>query len=102
MFEEEVAMWTFEEEIEQKDGTMRKISEIINEDHENVKYLPGIKLPKNVKAVPDLKEAVTGASVLVWVLPHQFIPKTAQTIKDVIHKDAVSISMVKGGVDIAA
>jgi glycerol-3-phosphate dehydrogenase (NAD+) len=101
MFETEVAMWTFEEEIPQKDGTTRKISEIINEDHENVKYLPGITLPKNVKAVPDLKEAVSGASVLVWVLPHQFIPRTAETVKDILEPDCMSISMVKGGVDIA-
>merc|ERR1712078_314988 len=101
LFEQEVTMWVFEEEIKQKDGTMKKISEIINEDHENVKYLPGITLPKNVKAVPDLKEAVSGANVLVWVLPHQFIPKTADAVKDVLEPDCMSISMVKGGVDIA-
>jgi glycerol-3-phosphate dehydrogenase (NAD+) len=100
MFEEEVAMWTFEEEVEFA-GAKRKISEIINEEHENVKYLPGIRLPKNVKAVPDLKEAVSGASVLVWVLPHQFIPKTAEAVKDILEPDCMSISMVKGGVDIA-
>jgi glycerol-3-phosphate dehydrogenase (NAD+) len=100
-FEEEVAMWVFEEEIAQKDGSTRKLSDIINTDHENVKYLAGITLPKNVKAVPDLMEAVTGANVLVWVLPHQFIPKTANAVKDILEKDAMSISMVKGGVDIA-
>ena len=37
LFEQEVTMWVFEEEIKQKDGTMKKISEIINEEHENVK-----------------------------------------------------------------
>jgi len=101
-FEPEVRMWVLDEKIPQDDGSTRMLSEIINTDHENVKFLKGHKLPPIVKAVPDLKEAVTGATVLVWVLPHQFIPKTAETIKDVIHKDAVSISMVKGGVDIAA
>jgi glycerol-3-phosphate dehydrogenase (NAD+) len=80
---------------------MKKISEIINEEHENVKYLPGISLPKNVKAIPDLKEAVAGAQVLVWVLPHQFIPNTAKAVKDILDPDCMSISMVKGGVDIA-
>merc|ERR1711937_660053 len=72
-----------------------------NTDHENVKYLPDIKLPANVKAVPDLKTAVEGAHVLVWVLPHQFIPRTANSVKDIIHANAISVSMVKGGVDIA-
>lgn len=36
-------MWVYEEIIEGK-----KLTEIINETHENVKYLPGHKLPPNV------------------------------------------------------
>lgn len=43
MFETTVNMWVFEEMV---DG--RKLTEIINTDHENVKYLPGHKLPPNV------------------------------------------------------
>lgn len=43
LFQHEVSMWVFEEMV---DG--RKLSEIINTDHENVKYLPGIALPDNV------------------------------------------------------
>ena len=42
-FENNVHMWVFEEIV---DG--RKLSELINETHENKKYLPGIKLPDNV------------------------------------------------------
>jgi len=100
-FDTEVRMWVFEEDVKQADGSVRKLSEVINTDHENVKYLPGIKLPANVKAVPELKQAVEGAHVLVWVLPHQFIPRSASAVKDIIHPNAISISMVKGGVDIA-
>lgn len=36
-------MWVFEEDIGGK-----KLTEIINTQHENVKYLPGHKLPSNV------------------------------------------------------
>lgn len=36
-------MWVFEEII-----NGRKLTDIINNDHENVKYLPGYKLPENV------------------------------------------------------
>lgn len=42
-FNTTVNMWVFEEMV---DG--RKLTEIINTDHENVKYLPGHKLPPNV------------------------------------------------------
>ena len=38
-----VTMYVFEEMIEGK-----KLTEIINTTHENVKYLPGHKLPENV------------------------------------------------------
>lgn len=42
-FDSTVKMWVFEETV-----NGRKLSEIINTDHENVKYLPGHKLPHNV------------------------------------------------------
>lgn len=42
-FDPMVNMWVFEEMV---DG--RKLSEVINTEHENVKYLPGHKLPRNV------------------------------------------------------
>ncbi|XP_071388750.1 glycerol-3-phosphate dehydrogenase 1-like protein isoform X3 [Centroberyx affinis] len=38
-----VKMWVYEENI-----NGRKLTDIINTDHENVKYLPGYKLPENV------------------------------------------------------
>lgn len=40
-------MYVYEEMIDGK-----KLTEIINEQHENVKYLPGIKLPDNVVSTP--------------------------------------------------
>lgn len=42
-FDTTVNMWVFEETVND-----RKLTEIINTDHENVKYLPGHKLPPNV------------------------------------------------------
>jgi glycerol-3-phosphate dehydrogenase (NAD+) len=47
------------------------LTEIINQDHENKKYLPGVQLPENVVAVPDIGEAVKGATALIFVMPHQ-------------------------------
>lgn len=42
-FDSCVKMWVYEEMIDGK-----KLTEIINTTHENVKYLPGKKLPENV------------------------------------------------------
>lgn len=86
-----VNMWVFEEQIEG-----RKLTEIINTDHENVKYLPGVKLPANVIAVPDLVDAAKNADLLVFVIPHQFIARTVQTLKGNIKNGAAAISLIKG------
>jgi hypothetical protein len=59
-------MWVFEEDYEGK-----KLTEVINTEHENKKYLPDIKLPENVVAVPDIVDAVKGATAIVFVTPHQ-------------------------------
>jgi len=49
-FAPEVNMWVFEEIVDGK-----KLSEVINTQHENIKYLPGKKLPENV--VSDLSDS---------------------------------------------
>lgn len=96
-FEEEVQMWVYEEKV---DG--RNLTEIINEKHENVKYLPGITLPSNVIANPDLKSAVKGATALIFVTPHQFIDNICEQLSGSIPKDGVrGITLVKG-VDVNA
>lgn len=43
LFQEEVQMYVYEELVEGK-----KLTEIINAEHENVKYLKGFKLPENI------------------------------------------------------
>lgn len=90
-FSNEVRLWVYEEIIDGK-----KLSETINETHVNVKYLPNHTLPDNIVAVPDLKDACTGADVLVFVLPHQFLPRTCQALKGIVSDNAIGISLIKG------
>ncbi|GCC21042.1 hypothetical protein chiPu_0000198 [Chiloscyllium punctatum] len=86
-----VNMWVFEELV-----NGRKLTEILNQEHENVKYLPGYKLPENVVAIPDVKEAVRGADLLIFVVPHQFIRKLCDEIVDQVPQKALGISLIKG------
>ncbi|KAK1801028.1 hypothetical protein P4O66_022646 [Electrophorus voltai] len=90
-FHPTVAMWVFEELV-----NGRKLTEIINAEHENIKYLPGHKLPDNVVAVADLSEAVSHADVLLFVIPHQFIHKVCDTMQGKIKPDAFGMSFIKG------
>ncbi|ORX36836.1 NAD-dependent glycerol-3-phosphate dehydrogenase N-terminus-domain-containing protein [Kockovaella imperatae] len=91
VFEERVPIWVFEEQVDGK-----KLTEIINTTHVNAKYLPGIKLPENVVAVPDVIESVKDATALVFVLPHQFLGGVLQSLEGKIEKGVKAISLIKG------
>ncbi|RLN43605.1 hypothetical protein BBO99_00005303 [Phytophthora kernoviae] len=91
-FERDINMWVFEEQV-----NGRKLTEIINEEHENVKYLPGYKLPENIIAVPDLQEAVRGADILIFCVPHQFLGRMLTSIKEQgLKEGAMAVSLIKG------
>ncbi|KAH3668429.1 hypothetical protein OGAPHI_002183 [Ogataea philodendri] len=90
-FHQTVKMWVFEEEVEG-----RKLTEIINTEHENVKYLPGIKLPENVVAVPDVVDACSDADIIIFNIPHQFLPRILQNLKGKVDPQARAISCLKG------
>jgi len=49
IFETRVAMYVYEEIINNQ-----KLTDIINTLHENVKYLPGHKIPENVASIGKL------------------------------------------------
>lgn len=50
IFQPSIKMWVYEEAV-----NGRKLSQIVNEEHQNAKYLPGVTLPSNIVACPDLK-----------------------------------------------
>merc|ERR1719231_391879 len=89
-FDDEVKMWVFQEQV---DGN--NLTEIINTEHENVKYLPGIKFTDNVVADPDLTSAVTDSSLLIFVLPHQFLGRICPQMTTMA-KGCRAISLIKG------
>ncbi|KAJ1675101.1 glycerol-3-phosphate dehydrogenase [Spiromyces aspiralis] len=87
-----INMYVYEEMVDGK-----KLTEIINTRHENVKYLPGHKIPDNVVAIPDIVEAVKGATLLIIVTPHQFVEGMLKKIKDHIDTSRTrAISLIKG------
>ena len=91
LFSKDVNMWVFEEMI---DG--EKLTEIINTKHQNVKYLPGIDLPHNLVANPSLLDSVKDADILVFNVPHQFLPKIVSQLKGHISNQVRAISCLKG------
>ncbi|KAI9590807.1 NAD-dependent glycerol-3-phosphate dehydrogenase C-terminus-domain-containing protein [Syncephalis fuscata] len=91
LFDAHVNMWVFEEMVEG-----RKLTDIINTEHVNVRYLPGIQLPENIHAVPDLRDAVRDATILIFVVPHQFVQGICDQLRGSIPSTTKAISLIKG------
>merc|ERR1719204_2116361 len=84
-------MWVYEE-----DWKGNKLTEVINTTHENPKYLPGVHLGSNIVENADLKDSCTGADIVVFISPHQFLEKICGEIKDVIKPGAIGVTCIKG------
>lgn len=108
LFERDVQMWVYEEETTVPEKSKhydpsselctkpQKLTQLINQLHENVKYLPGIPLPENVIANPSATDAVKGSTILVFNLPHQFIGGVCKELRGHIVPYARGISCIKG------
>ncbi|ORX91421.1 NAD-dependent glycerol-3-phosphate dehydrogenase [Basidiobolus meristosporus CBS 931.73] len=90
-FDDKVNMWVHEEFINGE-----SLTDIINTKHENVKYLPGVKLPENIVANSNLTECIKDATVFVFVIPPQFLKEVLRRMVGQIRPDARAISLIKG------
>lgn len=98
--EDNVRMYCFEEDITVGDGIItfpvkEHLTKIINQRRENVKYLPGHRIPDNVVACPDMLTACLDATLLVFVMPFQFLEPLLPTIAKVMHPKARGVSLIK-------
>lgn len=90
-FEREVRMWVREESVHG-----RNLTEIINSEHENVRYLPQVTLPTNLVADPNLQNVAKNADIIVINIPHQFLKSVADQLKGIDYSKKVAISCLKG------
>ncbi|XP_017969137.1 uncharacterized protein LOC108660298 [Drosophila navojoa] len=72
------------------------LSQVMNEKHENIKYLPGIMLPNNLVAVNDLIDAARDADILIFATPHTFLKAYCNILADHVKPGAYAVSLVKG------
>ena len=60
-------------------GRDQKDIDFINSDRINHRFLPNLKLPKNLRATSDYSEAFDGSRLFVWAIPVQY---TRERLKD--------------------
>lgn len=81
-----VRIWSYESEV----------ARLINEEHENAAYLPGIALHPSLEAVTQVGEAVEGAEVIVSVSPAQHVRRVMQQALPALREDVRMVSASKG------
>ncbi|WVQ70877.1 glycerol-3-phosphate dehydrogenase (NAD(+)) [Cryptococcus sp. DSM 104548] len=92
-FHSEVRMWVREKIVDGK-----PLTQVINRTHLNSRYLPDVPLPRNLVAVPHLKDVVKDATLIVFVVPHQFLHTVLNELSrpGVLLPGAKAVSAIKG------
>ncbi|GAA5159285.1 NAD(P)H-dependent glycerol-3-phosphate dehydrogenase [Pseudonocardia eucalypti] len=73
-----------------------EVVKVINADHRNPDYLPGIRLPENLVAVADPAEAMAGADVVVFAVPSQTLRANLTGWRPALPEDVTLVSLAKG------
>jgi len=82
----DVTLWAYEKEL----------AAAVNNDFVNPVYLPGFRLPHNIRATSDPVEAVSQARYIVSVVPTQHIRPVFSDLKQSIRDESIIISASKG------
>jgi glycerol-3-phosphate dehydrogenase (NAD(P)+) len=85
----DVVIWSFEKDT----------CDDINKRHENSRFLPGVKLPENLRASSDLVETASGREFLILAVPSLFLLNTAKQILEAssIREGATAIAVLTKG-----
>lgn len=68
----------------------------INNFRENVKYLPGVKIPLSFHGVYEIQTAIEGADMIIVAVPSHAVRNVCETMKAYISKEQVIVSLAKG------
>ncbi|QER41832.1 NAD(P)-dependent glycerol-3-phosphate dehydrogenase [Thermodesulfobacterium sp. TA1] len=72
------------------------VCDSINKEKENPFYLPGIKLPKKLKATLDLEEAFGNSEAVFWVIPSHTLRQMLEGLKPLAERVKYHVSAIKG------
>lgn len=82
----QIGLWVYEQEV---------IDTIIK-DKENKQYLPGVRIPEGIEPTNDIKEAVEGASLVVFAVPSHLVRMMARRAAPYIKSNQVLVNVAKG------
>lgn len=77
-------------------GAFSDYAEVLNQKRENVKFLPGFKIPNSVTITSDLAKAVAFGEILVLAVPAQYLRNILHKLKDFDLSNKILVSVAKG------
>jgi len=82
----EVKLWSIEDDV---------VCDISN-NHLNTKYLPNVKLGKNISVSSSISDSLKDASIVVFAVPSHFVRVVCEKAKGLISDDCVIVNLGKG------
>lgn len=77
-------------------GRSAEVQNSINEQHENLKYLPGIQLPENLHATSSLETALRDVDLITLVVPSHALRSLAKTLATCLPEGVPVVTAIKG------
>lgn len=82
----DVCLWSY----------LKEKSEMLRDNRENKKKLPGLILPEGISYTSDLQTAVSGREIIVVVTPSGAVGETAEKMKPYVERDTIVVCASKG------
>jgi glycerol-3-phosphate dehydrogenase (NAD(P)+) len=77
-------------------GAFLDYAELMAKTRFNPKFLPGIKIPREIEITNNIKTAVLDQEIIVLAVPSQYIRSVLKKIKGKFSRKAVFLSVIKG------
>jgi len=74
----------------------RNYAKFLDKNRENERYLPGLKIPKEIKITHDLDESCTNKNLIVLAVPAQFLRGVIKNVSTSLIKNSILVSVAKG------
>lgn len=74
----------------------KKYSKELNKKRINIDYLPGVKIPREIKITSDLEESTTDKNLIVLAVPSQYLRGVVKKISGSDIKNSIFVSVAKG------
>lgn len=69
---------------------------MLEEYHEHLEKLPGVRLPKDMRFTSEMKEAVEGKDYLILAVPSVYTRSTVEAMSDFLTDEQVIVCVAKG------